>query len=332
MTVLENKNLEVVTLYKNGKYQTVKKDSLMYLVKGSSKESLEIIASITLSKDMVIFNRDLLNCFLSEVGQDKRNLERVSDPKAITSTLALLNGDLEKMIAFDKTEISGDFKRIIDGFTPENQEKVFKALENLGVYQNGQLTAVYKELTTSVQMKWAKAKLYPFAKLDKSSNHFDICSRTSDGGYVIAGKNGGAGSFRAIEEDKENRIMVIFNKEVQPPKAEPTIQNNAIREKVLKDLKGTAYAAANQFVKIEEQITKAYEKLIEEDNDKQGFSDTTKFVYPDIDEETSMIAKTVRKYQKEKNNQDIDTLVNLYNSAYAKLETSSNALKELVKA
>lgn len=327
-TVLDKQKVEVISIYSQGKYQTVKKDGLMYLVLTNSKEEI-VIASFTPSKECVVFNRDLALCWISANTTEHRKLERLSDEQLRGVLSYWLESDLNALLTFDRTSIEGDFKRIFDTFTPILQKRILEGLEQLEVYKDGKFIVPYRQLTTSAQMDWASKKLYPFAKLCSEQGHYDICKRTIDGGYVIAAKNGACGSFRKIEKDREHRVVIIFDKPVKP-----LVKDTNIINQIKEDLKGTSYAAANKFVKLEEKLIKEYDMLVETVTSKQGFIDSSTLAYPNIEEETNAIASMVRKAQKAEGSEKqayIDSLIETYNKAYSKLQSSKTALEELYK-
>lgn len=328
-TMLDKQTVEVISIYSQGKYQTVKRDGLMYLVLATSKDKEEVIASFTPSKECVVFNKDLAFCWIADNTTEHRKLERLSDEQLQGVLTYWLDSDLNELLVFDRTEFDGDFKRIFDTFTPTLQKRIIEGLEQLEVYKDGKFIVPFRQLTTASQMDWASKKLYPFAKLCSEQNHFDICKRTIDGGYLIAAKNGGCGSFRKMEKDRQQRVVVIFDKPVKP-----LVKDSNILDQVKEDLKGTPYAAANKFVKLEEKLIKGYDTLVEEVNAKQGFIDSSTLSYPQLDEETSAIASMVRKAQKVEGSEKqayINELVKLYSQAYNKLQQSKTTLEELYK-
>lgn len=329
VTVLNKEKSEVINIYEQGKYKTVKKDGLMYLVLSSSTEQEEVIASFTSDKTCKVFNRDLAMCWLNSSTGEHRRLEKLTNEQLQGVLSYWLDSDINELMVFDRTEFTGDFKRIFDKFTPVLQKRIIEGLEQLEVYKNGKFIVPYKQLTTSSQMEWASKKLYPFAKLAIDQGHYDICKRTIDGGYIVAAKNGGCGSFKKLEKDKINKIVVIFDKPVKP-----LVKATNVIDQIKEDLKGTSYAAANKFVKLEEAIVKGYDRLIQEVTDKVGFIDNSTLIYPEIDEEVNTIASLVRKAQKSEDEEKqsyIDRLILVYSQAYSKLQQSKSCLEELYK-
>lgn len=326
-TVLDKQKVEVISIYSQGKYQTVKKDGLMYLVLANSKNEETVIASFTPSKDCVVFDRDLAFCWLSANTTEHRKLERLTDEQLKGVLTYWLESDLNALLTFDRIKFEGDFKRIFDTFTPVLQKRIIEGLEQLEVYKDGKFIVPYRQLTTSSQMDWASKKLYPFAKLCSEQGHYDICKRTIDGGYIIAAKNGACGSFRKIEKDRDHRVVIIFDKPVKP-----LVKDTNIISQIKEDLKGTSYAAANKFVKLEEKLTKEYDSLVEQVTSRQGFIDSSTLAYPNIEEEANAIASMVRKAQKAEGTEKqayIDNLIEIYNKAYNKLQSSKTKLEEL---
>lgn len=329
-TVLDKQKVETITIYSQGKYKTVKKNGLMYLVLANSNDQEEVIASFTPDKKCRVYNVDLANCWLSENTQEHRKLEKLTIEQLQEILVYWLDSDLNELMTFDNIKFDGELKRIFDKFTPVLQKRILEGLEELEVRKDGKFIVPYMRLTTVSQMEWASKKLYPFAKLSSEQGHYDICKRTIDGGYVIAAKNGNCGSFKKFEKDKNDKIIIIFDKPVKS-----LVKSNNIMEQINNDLRNsTPYQAANKFVKLEEKLIKEFDNLVETVTNQVGFIDSSTLDYPNIDEETSTIASLIRKAQKvnepEKSTY-IFELSKVYEKAYSKLEQSKTTLEELYK-
>ena len=324
-------NAELSEIYGKGQFCTIIENNLLYLLRTTYISKYNAIASFSINGDCIIYNRDFANCFVDwshEFYGKSGNIEDLPDDKIKELLKSYLEPDIIHLMTFSNTEFSGNFKRIFETFSKENQEKILEGLQKLGVYKNNKFIIPWLQVTTKKQIEWSHEKLFSFIKLNTENMHYDICSRTLNGGYNIAAKNGNCCTDKQFTKDLENKCYIIFNASCLS-----TIYNKNIVEQIKEDLKGSSYYAANKFVKIEEKLIKDLNILIEDAAKKNLFVDMSKVQYPDIDEFAEKIAKSVKSYQK--SNDVVEkaeifcALKEIYSAAYDNLQKSQASYEKL---
>ena len=324
-------NAELIQVYGKGQFCTVIENDLLYLLKTTYISRYNAIASFSIDGNCIIYNRDNANCFVdwsNEFFGQSGNIEDLSDDKIKALLTSYLEPDILNLMSFSNFEFSGNFERIFNQFSKENQEKILDGLQKLGVYKNNKFIIPWTQISTMKQIEWSDSKLFSFAKLSIENMHYDICSRTLNGGYNVIAKNGNCCTNRKFEKDLENKCYIIFNTSCLH-----TIYDKNIMEQLREDLKGSPYHAANKFVKIEENLTKDLNILIEEATNKHLFVDMSNVQYPDIDKLAEKIARCIKSYQKSDNIAEkaelTCSLKNAYTEAYDNLQKSQLSYKKL---
>lgn len=324
-------NAELSEVYGKGQFCTVIENDLLYLLRTTYISKYNAIASFSIEGNCTIYNRDFANCFVdwsNEFYGKSGSIEDLSDDKIKELLKSYLEPDILNLMRFNNTELSGNFKRIFETFSKEDQEKILEGLQRLGVYKNNKFIIPWTQITSMKQIKWSNEKLFSFAKLNVENMHYDICSRTLNGGYNVIAKNGNCCTDKQFTKDSENKCYIIFDTSCLS-----TIYNKNIAGQVKEDLKGSSYYAANKFIKIEEKLIKDLDTLIEEASKKLLHVDMSKVEYPNIDHLAEKIAKYVKAYQK---SEDIAekaeltcALKEVYTEAYDNLQKSQVSYEKL---
>lgn len=331
-----NKNregAEIVKTYHNGKYHGIIWNDTYYLTLANSDDLEQIIVSFDKDMDGILNDIDLAKCFINHSLPKMDNLDNLSTQKLIMILMDLLKDDF-RPLNINTELLNNDFDKIFRQFKEKHQNTIIEALRTMKVIdENNKSIMPFRILKDKQEMRRAKKELLPFMKLCTLSQHYDICERTLDGGYIIIAKNGGCGSHNAIANDKEHKMLIVFDKRCNTQPIMSEKMNPDLKHLILQDLKSTPYQVANRFVKFEEKLSKKYDIVTEKITDKIGFIDGKLLKYPNLDDETNGIANLIRKGQS--SNENIDQIINdlskLYLSADAKLKESAQALKELIK-
>lgn len=325
------KDAELIQVYGKGQFCTVVENDLLYLLRTTHISKYNAIASFSVDGNCIIYNRDFANCFVDwshEFYGQQGEIDEQSDDKIKELITSYLEPDIINLMKFSNTEFSGNFERIFNKFSKEDQEKILEGLQKLGVYKDNKFIIPWTQISTMKQIEWSDSNLFSFAKLSIENMHYDICSRTLNGGYNIMAKNGNCCTNRKFAKDLENKCYIIFNTSCLH-----TIYDKNIIEQIREDVKGSSYHAANKFVKIEEKLIKDLDALIESATKKLLYVDMSKVKYPDIDEFAEKIAKYIKAYQKSDDVAEkaelICCLKNVYSEAYNNLQESQASYEKL---
>lgn len=319
-------NAELIQVYGKGQFCTVIENKLLYLLKTTYISKYNVIATFDINGNCTIYNRDNANCFVdwsNEFFGQSGNIEDLPDSKIKNLLISYLEPDILNLIEFSELTFSGNFERLFNKYSKADQEKILEGLKKLGVYQNNKFIVPWMQVTSMKQIEWSDSKLLSFVKLNTEIMHYDICSRTLEGGYNIAAKNGQCGTNKKFEKDLENRCYIVFKNSCAS-----TFYDKNIAGQVKEDIKGSSYNAANKFVKIEEKLIKDLDALIEEASKKNLFVDISKVQYPDIDALAEKIARCIKQYQKSSDVAEKAELICILKDAY--LEAYDNLQKSQI--
>lgn len=317
------------------KFITIIEGRQLYLLSSTVISRYNAIASIDISNNCTIYDRDKVNCFIDWSHEHYGNAGKIDElpeqqiKKYLTS---YLQNDTYNLISFSQTEITSDFARIFDRMEDMHKSTILESLYKAKMYsaKDGTFIIPWTQIVTKDQMQWAHDNKYTFMFLNAATQHYDCCKRTSDGKYEVICKNGLCGSWSKVSKDLDNCCCILFN---QKPGLSIELEEN-LEKQIIEDMKGSAYYAANKFVKLEEQFNKSLEQLTISFTDKFGYIDTSKVHYPQIDEYAETIAKTVRAYKRNPDNavqkqQCKDILIKTYTLAYSELQKAQDSLKSL---
>lgn len=327
--------LKLIKTYCNGKYHGLWYDKTFFITLANSGDFEVLIASVT-NKQCIIESSDLAKGFIqNSVSSTIENLDTMSNGVLGLTLLNLIKDDFKDLMMETDLLDNKIFKSIFNQFKKEHQDSIIKALKSMNVLdEHNKSIKPFKILKDKQEMRQAKKDLLPFIKLCALSQHYDICKRTLDGGYIIIAKNGGCGSHNAIANDKEHKILIVFDGQSDMQITNGTNPN--LKHLVLQDLEKPPYEVANRFIKMEDKLSKDYDIFVETVNNKIGFIDGKLLKYPNLENEINEIVKLIRQGKKEKDaNENIDTIINrlsnLYNQINLKLRESAKTLKDLMK-
>lgn len=322
---------KLLQIYGDNKFSTATNGELVFLLSNTRISKYNVIATIDADGNVTLIDRDKADLFVDwshEHYGNKKPINELPDEQIKSYLRNYLEPDTMCLLQFNNTEFVGQIADIFNRFTPKAKNDIMDALQYMGVHNGTTFTTPFMRLKSLAQFDWAQENKFYFAKFDVNSQRYDICKRTADGGYEIMAKNGSCGTFKKILNDKENRCCIVFNKTDGM-----SISKLDLKTQVLEDAKGSSYAAANKFVKLEERMTKALNELVSTASNSTISIDLSKIYYPILDEETETIAKIIKRYQKSTNEIEkldyTNTLVECYASCYDKLQKAQISLKDL---
>lgn len=328
-----SENVKLVQVYgQDNKFCTVIDGDTLYLMKSTIISKYNIVASFDIQGHYVIYDRDKANVFVDwshEHYNKAGNIEELPEHQIGAYLVSYLENDINELIKFDQYELTGNFERILKGFTEIEQAKLFKALEDMKVYKNGKFIVPYAQMHSASQMTWADDKLLHFMKLDCDRHFYDACTRTTDGGYKVVAKNHGVGNYNKLAANSVSRCYIAFNKTDAI-----STSNVNIEQKVLEDIEGSSYAAANQFINLECKFEKSLEELTSIVANKKGYVNLDNIHHPDVEKIAESIARRINAYKRAKDDivkrqELLKGLIEDYTAAYAELQKAQDSLREL---
>lgn len=337
-------NAKIISIYGNSEFCTVLEGDKLYLLKSTIISKYNVIASMAIDKTVTIYDRDKANLFVDwshEHFGKHGEIDELPESQIKDYIVLYLESDINKLIKFDNVEFSGNFKRIFDKYSLEHKNEILKGLEKMGVYKNNKFIIPWCQAYTIGQINDSIENLRPFIKLNFKKQRYDICRMLATNKWHIFAKNGNVGTDKKLISDKEDCCFIMFDdsgdlKENSVSSKELEEIKNKITLKIKEDLqRGSGYAAANQFVKIEEDFNKKVENLVTQASDKNLFIDLEDIYYPNIDKQTERVSILIRKYSKldKTNNIEIDSiekeLQELYEFIYNELQKAQVSLMTL---
>lgn len=328
-----SENVKLVQVYgQDNKFCTVIDEDILYLMKSTIISKYNIVASFDIQGHYVIYDRDKANVFVDwshEHYGKKGNIEDLPEEQIGSYLTSYLENDINELIKFDQYELSGNFKRILSEFPEDIQNNIFKALETIQVYKDGKFIVPYAQMHSVSQMNWADDKLLHFIKLNSKKQFYDICTRTRDGGYKIIYVNKGLLAYKRLASDKNSCCYIAFNKTDVI-----STSNVNIEQKVLEDVEGSSYVAANQFINLECKFEKSLEELTNIVANKKGYVNLDNIHHPDVDKIAESIARRINAYKRAKDDivkrqELLKGLIEDYTAAYDELQKAQDSLREL---
>lgn len=324
---------KLTQVYAKGKYSAVVDKSILYLMSTTVISKYNVIASINASKKCIIYDRDKANLFVDwshEHFNKKGEIDQLPETQIQQYIISYLEDEIIKTIDFSETKLSGNFERLLNRFSSIDKDLILNSLRLAGIYKEGTFIVPYTQAYTKDQITWAHEQMLSFIHLNAKTLKYDCCKRLKNGKYEVIIKNGGCGTWKQIEKDSENCCCIIF-------KQSPLLKENdeAIKQQVLIDVEGSAYYAANKFIKLEESFNQSLENMIKSITESGGTVDLEKVYRPNIDIYAESIAKNVRAYKRlsefdiDQKNDILLQLESNYSNAYEELQKAKDSLKEL---
>ena len=310
MTTVEQAELRLTTDAKmvsnyGDKFITVTEDShTLYLLKGTIVSKYNVIASVNMTNECKLFDREGANFFVEwshqHYGQNI-SIENLPDSQIQQYIKEYLQNDIYSLMQFEETSLDNEqFKKYFDKLSDSSRATVLSALEKAGIFSADQHKFLIPYMITKSEshINWSRDNLYSYAALYVTKDRYDVCERDSLGNYIVLAKNGHCGSLAKYRPDSDERCYIIFDKKPESSIAQTTSEDSLSREELEAIVDGSPYHAAFRLVKLEEAFEKEVEAFVTLVGEHVGYVDLNKIYHPDIDNYIETSAKLVREAHK----------------------------------